>query len=1125
MTKLVCRPASVARMRSKGILAPLVLCLAACTLACGHLPPPRSRPADTLEAPPTPPPLPPAPAAKPADQRELRLTLPAGTYVRLAIVSTSPEVVVRELGPDGTTEELQLAAGGIEPVRLSWVTVRAGEHRWTVEPRNPHGPPGAHAIGLEEERPVGPCDDARRRAERAVLAARRELSGPALGTASARTLLGTASADAAAVGEREGILAVQIEVARPVPHQDAGIGIALCQQALKLAHELGDRAAEAEALQAMADLLVDDRKPEALRAALELRRQIGDECGEADVLGEQVKHHMDHGEVAQALQGALEALELEWRNDHGQASSLAKIGRLYEQQGDLDRARAYLDAGLATSQAAGDLEAQAYALRESVRLDVDLGELQAAYDEGNRANKLLAPLGITRESAWGVLTLGAILLYLGEPEKARQRYGEALSDFEALDQPSGRIYALLGTGSSYEAEGQPARALEPFQKALDLIHANGLAGVEGLARYDLGKAYDNLDQPVQAAAELEKALVLDASGPMRRAQILNELARAYDQAGNLAAADSALHRALQLSGRAPVVEAAAQAGLAHLERERGDLGAARSAIERALAITERLRAGVLRPDQRVTFLASRRSFYEFYVDLLMQLHRREPGAGHDAEALAASEQARARGLLDLLAKERVDLRRGMPDDLRRRETEIGERITRLQKRLWSTSLALSDAEVGSLQRDLAQAEEDEKELDGEIRRRQPAYAAVREPHPLSLPDIQRLLDERTALLEFFVGKAGSYLFAVTRGGLAVHPLPPSSQLVALVERVRAAMDHASRLHAGLHAADAYELYRLLLMPAAAELRDKPRLILAPEGPLYWLSFEALLTGPVEENAAFRHDLPFLLRDRSVSYIPSASVLAQLGAQSRPGESAAGEVKLFVGFGDPEAGPSRSLPAARDEVRRIAGFFPAEQTVIFLGPEASEENVKTSAAVKSARYLHFASHGVLDESTPELSGLQLAHPGDTAEDGLLQMREVFNLQLHADLVVLSACQTGMGKEVAGEGLIGMTRAFLFAGAASVLVSLWRVDDESTADMMVSFYRYLERTGDKVEALRLAKLDLIDRSPYFQPYYWAPFILVGEAQRSSAAGVTPGAVMTSIGPPRTVFPFSMKGGRER
>jgi len=240
-TKLVCRPESVAQMRSKGILAPLALCLAACGFACGHLPPPQARPADTLEAPPTPRPLPPAPAAKPAGQRELRLTLPAGTYLRLAILSTSPDPIVRQLGPDVETEELQLTGGGGEPVRLSWVTARAGEYRWSVEPRNRQGPPGAHAIALEEQRPSGPCDETRRRAERAVLAARRELSRPVLGAASARALLGPAAGDAAAVGERAGMLAVQLEAARAAPHQEADIGIALYQRALDLARELLER--------------------------------------------------------------------------------------------------------------------------------------------------------------------------------------------------------------------------------------------------------------------------------------------------------------------------------------------------------------------------------------------------------------------------------------------------------------------------------------------------------------------------------------------------------------------------------------------------------------------------------------------------------------------------------------------------------------------------------------------------------------------------------------------------------------------------------------------------------------------------------------------------------------------
>jgi CHAT domain-containing protein/tetratricopeptide (TPR) repeat protein len=1120
-------------MRSNGILAPLVLCLAAYSLACGHLPPPRS--ADTLQAPPTPRPLPPAPAAKPADQSELRLTLPAGTYVRLAILSTSPDLIVRHLGPDGETEELQVAGGGIEPPRLSWVTARAGNYLWTVEPQ---GPPGAHALALEEVRSAGPCDEVRLRAERALLAARRELGGPRPDAASsARALLEPAAAGAAQAGERRAVFEVLLELARAAARQQPAEGARLFESALDLARELGDPSAEAVAVQRQAESFPGSLRLESLRAALEIRRQLGDEGGQAHLLYLVGYYHERRGEIADAVDSYRQALSLHWRTDdeYGQAVTLGELGVLFGGLGDSDRALDYLDVSFARGQEAGALDLQAFALRERASIDMDLGELQAAHDEYARVHGLLstagprATAGSATEAAWALDGLAVSLLYMGQPEKARQWYGEELSAFEALQDPKGRAYALLGLGSSFEGEHQPGRALEYFQEALSIIRASGLRQVEGLALYDLGKAHRELGQPLQAIAELEAAFALEAADrPVRQAQTQIELATAYREAGKRAAAEAAFQHAAQLGGAAPLVEAAAQAGLARLRRDRGDLAAARSAIGRALAITEELRSGVVRPDQRVTFLAARRGYFELYVDLLMRLDRQQRAAGHDVEALAASEQARARGLLDLLAKERVNVRQGIPAELKRRETEIGERIARLQTRLWSSRQALPDAEAQRLRRDLEQAEEAEKELDAEMRRREPAYAAVRAPETLPLPRIQGLLDERTALLEFFVGDEGSYLFVVTREGLAVHPLPSRRQLDPLVESVRNAVGSDSRLRARHYTQDAYQLYRQLLLPAAGELRGKPRLVVAADGPLYSLSFEALLTAAVQDGGLPRRDLPYLIRERSVSYVPSASVLAQLTA----GRAAAGDApaagKLFVGFGDPARAPAAAqesggaatsdsgcaaasgpalergsgvapaglvqpppLPAARDEVCRIARLFGADQAAVFLGSQASEENVKASAVVRSARILHFAAHGLLDEDHPDLSGLQLTHAGDSAEDGLLQVREIFNLQLRADLVVLSACQSGLGREVSGEGLIGMTRAFLYAGASSVVVSLWQVDDVSTSDLMVGFYSQLKAGLDRSDALRNAKLELIERSRYWHPYFWAPFILVGKS----------------------------------
>jgi CHAT domain-containing protein len=1088
----------------RAVLALPALCLAAGGLACAHLPPPRSGPPAGLQAHQPAAALPVAP--HPAGPAELHLTLPAATYVRLAILSTSPDLVVRQLGPDGQiAEELHLTGGGIEPTRLSWITARAGEHSWTVAPRNPEGPPGGQAIALEEERPTGPCDAARLRAERAVLAARQELNGPRSDAAAgARALLEPAAAAAAAAGERETALAVQLELARTAARQQAADpakpagpenpetpenSARLFERALELARAIGDRQAEADALQGLADLLPEPRNLESLRAALEIRRQLGDELGQAYLLHLIGYYHKSRGEPAAAQQSYLEALALQWRNDDAsnQAWTLGELGALYGRQGDPDRARDYLGVGFERGKEAGDLEAQAFALRESARLDIDLGELQTAYREYVQAQELVAAGGSGTELAWALEGVAASLMYLGEPGRARQKYSEALSGFTAQHDLKGQAWALLGIGSALTAEHDDHGALESFGRALDLVRATGIQGLEGLALYDLGRVHRDLHQPQEAISELERAVTLEAADSrLRQAQAMVELASAYGEAGDAARADAGFRRAVQLSSSAPVVEAAAQAGLARLERDRGDLTAARSAIARAIEITEKLRAGVIRPDQSVTFLASRRSYYEFYVDLLMRLHLLEPGAGHDAEALAASEQARARGLLDLLAKERVDVRHGIPEKLKQRETEVGARIAQLQTRLWSESQVLPEKEIQRLGRELEQAEEEERELDAEIRRSQPAYADLRTTRPLPLAEIQAILDGRTTLLEFFVAEKSSYLFVVTHGGLAVHPLPPRAEILPLVDSVNAAVQRDTRLHTRRYVEDAYRLYRLLVQPAAGELREK--LLVAPDGLLYSLSFEALLTGPVPAGDVPLRGLPYLIRERSVSYIPSASVLARLLSERRRSNGVAAGGKLFVGFGDPGEGSRRPLPAARNEVLRIASLFPAGQAVVFLGADASEENLKTSTVVTAARRLHFASHGLLDETSPERSGLQLAH-ASPLEDGLLQARDVFNLELHADLVVLSACKTGLGKEVSGEGLIGMARAFLYAGAGSILVSLWQVDDESTSDLMVSFYRHLQELGDKSEALRRAKIEAIDRSRYVHPYFWAPFILVG------------------------------------
>ncbi len=1091
-----------------------------------------------------------ATAPPPSVQAELRLEAAAATYLRFVITPGFDRLVVRQLRSDGAlVEEAELQDDADEPVHLSWIVTSAGAYRFTVTPRAAGESAGVYAIAVEEERQAGACDAARLRAERATAAARLQLVQPGGDPVAAQKALASAAADAAAVGDLHAIVVTQLAASRAAARLHAADAAGRYDKALALAREIGDRQAQAVALEALAHFAPDrpaaaagagtgedakggDETPGDAESAFDLEAALGDLSAQADSRQWRGYRRELRGDIAGAVAEYQLALATQWRtgNVRGQAWTLTQLGVLHGMEGDAARALGCLELGFERAKAAGDRAGQAAALRQNALLEIDFGELQAAADDYRRAYLLLAAAPTPDERAEAALALhgrATTHLYLGDPRRAREEFTAALEAFEALHHADGRASAYLGLGAAFQAENQPGQALASFQQALAIIDANGLQGMRALALYLLGKAHVETE-PVKAVAELERALSLEAAATsVQQAQTQLELARARGRAGQADAARQAFRRAIELASRAPVVEAAAQAGLAREERARGELEAARTAIERAIHLTEELRAAVIRPDLRVSFLAARREYFETYVDLLMRLDRSAPGAGHDAEAVAASEQARARGLLDLLARQQVDVGQIVPADLKLRQQEIGERIAGLQTRLLLPSLTLPAAAVRRLEGDLAAAEEDEKELAAEVERRRPGRAEVRVTRPVALGEIQRLLDARTAFLEYFVGTEASYLFVVTSQGLTAHALPPRRDLESLVGRLVSAVQQESRLRGRHFAADAFELYRLLLLPAAAELTGRARLIVAPDGPLDALSFEALLTQAVPDAGLPRRDLPYLIRQRAVSYVPSASVLAQLLGERRPPVPGEGEAKLFVGFGDPgapgageaaaaldcagvaaraggapgkarnapDAGPSgwRALPAARGEVCRIAELFPAGRSAVFLGARATEESVKRSALVASARILHFAAHGLLDEQQPERSGLQLARGGAASrEDGLLQVREVFNLELQADLVVLSACRSGLGKEVFGEGLIGMTRAFLYAGAASIVVSLWQVDDDSTSGLMVHFYRHLLDTGDRVEALRQAKLDLLDGSPYSHPYFWAPFILIGRTR---------------------------------
>jgi len=364
-----------------------------------------------------------------------------------------------------------------------------------------------------------------------------------------------------------------------------------------------------------------------------------------------------------------------------------------------------------------------------------------------------------------------------------------------------------------------------------------------------------------------------------------------------------------------------------------------------------------------------------------------------------------------------------------------------------------------------------------------------------------------AVIAFSLGAARSYVWAPTEQRVASAALPARAQIEARVGAFRNLVNKpvnaltASRALSAIDAAGA-ELYRMLLGPVAGALAGKKRLLIVTDGALAYLPFEAIgerakLIDSFSVAYAPSASTAGALRDRAAKRVPASKTLLAFGDPSLPGgraPSAAMKSQVERGFS------FVALPNARGEVASISGLFAPDSTRTYLGDAATESRLKAEP-LSEYKYLHFAAHGYFDEDEPRRSGIVLAQVADPNEDGFLQAREVMSLRLNSDMVTLSACQSGLGKLLAGEGVQGLARSFFHAGAQSVVVSLWNVDDQATAELMKRFYGSMRDGLSPVrvknfEALRRAKqaLSRTVGGRWRHPYYWAPFVLIGESGMS-------------------------------
>lgn len=560
--------------------------------------------------------------------------------------------------------------------------------------------------------------------------------------------------------------------------------------------------------------------------------------------------------------------------------------------------------------------------------------------------------------------------------------------------------------------------------------------------------------------------------------------------------------------------------------------------------------------------------------MLVELHQLNPEKGYAAQALEISERARARRLLDLLAEARADARQGAPSELLERERMLRWQVNAKDTRRRQLHSGKRDeAQLAKVEQELRDLLAQYREAQARIRQLSPGYAVLTRPTPLSVAEIQRLLDEDTMLLEYLLGRERSLLWAVTPNAVTHFVLPKRAEIEAAARRVYELLKAArpafldgetlkqktqrlGRVEAEYHRAAA-ALSQMLLSPVAAQL-EKKRLVIVADGALHYVPFAALPAPSGDAETRGRGDtgtnsakltvaasprrplaaspLRPLIADHEIVPLPSATVLTLL-RQQQPGRSAANKMVAVLAdpvfsaedarliaqrLKDPKSADEKSLAAlsrtdavakysslerssreagigsfrrlkfSRDEAEAIAGLAPAGRNLVALDFAASRASA-TSGDLRQYRIIHFATHGLVNTQHPELSGLvlSLVNERGEAQDGFLRLPEIYNLKLNAELVVLSGCETALGKEIRGEGLIGLTCGFMYAGAPRVVASLWNVDDQATARLMKQFYQRMLGEGmTPAAALRAAQIAAWQEQPRAVPYAWAAFVLQGE-----------------------------------
>lgn len=818
-------------------------------------------------------------------------------------------------------------------------------------------------------------------------------------------------------------------------------------------------------------------------------------------------------------------------NRKGKARGHLYAGYIAGNIGMRDKAMAEISGALKIYEETNDKGGEGLALNVMSVAHIYNGKPDLAIKSREQAIEIFRTIGDRKSEAFALNAAGQVYEILNDYKTALSNYENALQIFHdtgAFDFEPGTIFKIA---QMHRLLNRLDQALSFYERCLKLSRSAGQQRTEAIALTDIAIVYAAQGRSKEALQQYNALLKFYERTHNRLGQsvALNELGTFLLQNGKKEEAAKTFQRALPLSEEAADTRTITRTfcNLARAERSLGRIDEALSLINRSLKKIEDLRTDVSSPDLRASYFSGVRENYELGIDILAELDRARPGNGYAAEALLMSEKSRARALVDLIRESGADLRRDAPKELIDREIEL-EGLIRSQAQYQMQLKGKDPAEIAELEKQIVEFKSQYQQIQAQIREQDPRALSLPRFQPLSLHDIQKELHADDVLLEFSLGDEQSHLWVVTHDSFQYFQLPDRKTIEALSTEVyklvttRQQLDGQSDIQSQIDESDrlflqkAPQLSQMLFGQIATQLGSK-RLLLVTEGKMQFVPFSALPV-PGASNAP-------LITDHEIVQLPSIATLRAIRATEKKNRDAADKVAAVIA--DPvftrndtrvqnsslvasvatnenqpastqraieslrSGGPGR-LTHSSEEADAIAKAAPGGTTMIVKGFDATRETAM-NAHLGEYQIVHFATHGILDSEHPELSGivLSMVDKNGVEKNGVMPLHDIYNMDLSAELTVLSACQTALGKDIKGEGFVGLTHSFFSAGSKSVVASLWKVDDRATAALMEDLYQSMLQKGmSPAAALRAAKLKVMQDKRWSNPYYWAGFVVQGE-----------------------------------